>query len=110
MNHSISSRHLLLLKNAPLNVMKLVADKNYTLFFFGNGSQELMAYSLKKYQDYFEYPFVRVSRSCMVNLKYVKKIDISEKKVLMKDGSELRISRRKMPEVLKCVSVNISNT
>lgn len=100
-----SKKHSNLLQNADSVVIKLQADINYTVFFLDDGQKALMAYSLKNYQQYLSYPFVRVNKSCIINLMYLKSIDQKNKKIELKDGSEVQISRRRMEEVLKNISV-----
>lgn len=68
MKNTPSRKPLQLLQDARKQLIKLVADANYTVFHLGDGKSAVMSYSLKNYQNYLNYPFVRVSKSCIVNL------------------------------------------
>lgn len=105
MKNSPSLKHLNLLKDARKQVIKLVADANYTVFHLGDGKSAVMSYSLKNYQNYLNYPFVRVNKSCIVNLRFLENLCTENKRIQLKDGSEIQISRRRFNEVYK----NISN-
>ncbi|MFN3848538.1 MAG: LytTR family transcriptional regulator DNA-binding domain-containing protein [Spirosomataceae bacterium] len=105
MKNSPSRKHLDLLQDARKQVIKLVADANYTVFYLGDGKSAVMSYSLKNYQNYLNYPFVRVSKSCIVNLHFLESFCTENKKIQLKDGSEIRVSRRRFEEVCR----NISN-
>jgi DNA-binding LytR/AlgR family response regulator len=107
MKYKPSIKHKSLLEDASAQIIKIEAKENYTLFFHQNGKTNLMAYTLKNYQEHFDYPFVRVNRSCIVNLFYFSNFCFQNKKLLLTDGSEILISRRRLESVLEKISLNL---
>lgn len=107
MKNKLSRKHETLLKDAPRQIIRLEADTNYTIFYLYSGKRQVMSYSLKNYQEALTYPFVRVNKSCIINLNFFRNIDASSKKILLKDGSEFQISRRRFDEVCKNISIQI---
>ncbi|MCP9749112.1 LytTR family transcriptional regulator DNA-binding domain-containing protein [Lacihabitans sp. CS3-21] len=99
MKNKPRQNHLLLIENAKDDVIKLEAIQNYTKFVFEDGSSRLMAYTLKNYQNSLEFPFVRVSKSCIVNLNFCSDFSPKTKRIWISDGSEIQISRRRLLEV-----------
>ncbi|WP_337042672.1 LytTR family DNA-binding domain-containing protein [Emticicia sp. 17c] len=100
-----SKKQLRLLQNAPKRIIKLVANANYTTFYLSNGKSVLMSYSLKRYQDYLSYPFIRVNKSCIANMFFLENLCPVSKKIKLEDGSEIRISRRRYNTVCKNISL-----
>jgi DNA-binding LytR/AlgR family response regulator len=99
MKNKPRQNHLWLIENAKDEVIKLEAIQNYTKFIFEDGSSRLMSYTLKNYQNSLEFPFVRVSKSCIVNLNFCSDFSPETKKIWISDGSEIQISRRRLIEV-----------
>ncbi|GAB2649681.1 hypothetical protein GCM10027035_49550 [Emticicia sediminis] len=94
-------KHQRLLQTATNEIVRLEGKLNYTSFIFYSGKQELMSYTLAMYTKMLPENFIRVSKSCIVNKRYIKSVDENEKKVVMTDKSELRISRRRWNHVLQ---------
>lgn len=107
MKNRPSRKHETLLKDAPKQIIRLEADTNYTIFYLQDGKTQVMSYSLKNYQEALTYPFIRVNKSCIINLYFFRNIDSATKKILLKDGSEFQISRRRFEEVCKNISIQI---
>lgn len=105
MKNKPSKKHLYLLENAHNQIIKLESDVNYTVFYLNDGKTQLMSYSLKNYQNHFNHPFIRVNKSCIINLSYLQCFSSKCKTIQMNDGSQIRVSRRRFEEVLR----NISN-
>ena len=101
MKHTPSKKHLVILRDKASKIIRIESLKNYTRFVMINGKTEMMAYCLKEYQNYFSFPFVRINRSCIVNLHYFTNIYTLEKKVVLTDGSEVQISRRRLENVIQ---------
>jgi DNA-binding LytR/AlgR family response regulator len=101
-------KHFAIIKNANYQVIRLEGLQNYTKFIFGDGSIKLMSYSLKNYDNSLNFPFIRVSKSCIVNLSFFSKICSENKKINLIDGSEIQISRRRFNEVLKNIETIIT--
>ena len=103
MKNQPHSKHRILLQNAHNQVVRLEGVDNYTKFFLENGDTKLMSYSLKNYQESLSFPFLRVSKSCIVNLHYFSNISTEKKRIHLTDGSEIQISRRRFDDVLKMI-------
>ena len=58
------------------SITHLVAQKNYSLVHFADGSTKLIAYNLKKLEEYLSsnFLFKRVHKSYIVNTNYISKI------------------------------------
>lgn len=78
------------------NVVLLKGDVNYTVFHFLHGKEKMVARSIKFFEKFLEtHGFLRVHRSFMVNPNYIEMYN-SEKEILMMcNGQEANISRRR---------------
>ncbi|MFT6244976.1 MAG: two-component system LytT family response regulator [Salibacteraceae bacterium] len=82
------------------DIVRCTADSNYTIFHFANATQKVTSKTLKNYEQILpKSMFYRVSPSCIVNLKYVKEY-FKGGSVLLKDGTEIEISRRRKEDFL----------
>ena len=79
----------------PKDIVRLEGEGNYTRFFFSNHKPILISHTIKKYEDIlFDFDFLRVHKSHLVNKKFVKQLD-NEGFLLLTDGSHIGVSRRK---------------
>jgi DNA-binding LytR/AlgR family response regulator len=92
-------RHEKIISNANENVVRLEAEINYTYFIFKSGRREVMSYTISKYDSLLKDQFIRISRSCIVNKKFIKAINSNNHVLTLKDGNEKQISRRRWPLV-----------
>ncbi len=85
------------------DILRCESEHNYTTFYFVKDKPLMVSKTLKEYEDLLkEYGFERVHQSHLVNLKHVKSyIKKDSGFILMKDGSEIPISRRKKEQVLE---------
>lgn len=81
----------------------LKADNNYSEMHLLEGTSLLSSRTLKEYEEMLiEDGFFRVSKSNLVNLKYVKRyLKGSGGFVLMQGGTQLEVSRRRKDELLE---------
>ncbi len=88
------------------NIVRCQSMGNYTQFFFTDGSKILITKTLKDYDSLLgEKGFVRVHQSHLVNQNQIKAYVKTEGGYLvLKDGSNVPVSVRKKPEVMKIVS------
>ena len=76
-------------------VVRLEADRNYTKIFFTNGKSFLSSKTLAEYEKLLkDSGFMRVHRSHLINLQHLDRYN-RQGIVLMKDGCEVEVSRRK---------------
>ncbi|MEM6629692.1 MAG: LytTR family DNA-binding domain-containing protein [Bacteroidota bacterium] len=86
------------------DIVRLEADMNYTQFFILNQEKPLVAsLNLGEFEQIFDpyQNFMRVHRSHLVNLNYVRKFIKRDRLIYMEDGSEVRISANFMQDFLK---------
>ena len=84
------------------NIRRLESDSNYTHFFLTTGEKITVPKSLKEYELILPISkFFRTHQSHLVNLSYVKKFMREDGGyVLMDDGSEVLVARRRKEEFI----------
>lgn len=84
------------------DIIRCTGERNYTRFFLTSGEQVLSSYTLKEYEQILEsHNFFRLHQSDIINLKHMKSyIKNDGGYVIMSDGSEVQISRRRKDEFL----------
>jgi two-component system LytT family response regulator len=78
------------------DIIRLQAKEVYTVFHLNGDEKSIISSTnLGKYVEQFRLyrEFVQVHRSHMINLRYVKKYRRGDQTILMKDGSEVGLSR-----------------
>ena len=85
------------------DIIRCVSNVNYTEFYFQNGKKLLVTKTLKDFEDLLcDQGFYRVHQSHLINTKYIKEfIKTDGGYLLMNDGSNVPVSTRKRPEVMK---------
>ena len=85
------------------DIVRCEADNNYTNFFLNSGEKILVTKTLKEYDETLSgLDFVRVHQSHLVNIKFVDRyIKGDGGTIVMADGSEVYVSRRRKEEFLK---------
>jgi two-component system LytT family response regulator len=84
-------------------IIRCEAEHNYTTFYFTTGKPLMISKTIKEYDDMLkDFGFERVHQSHLVNLKQVKSYIKKEGGfLLLNDGSEVPIARRKKDQVLE---------
>jgi DNA-binding LytR/AlgR family response regulator len=81
-------------------IVFLQGDTNYTNFIFKHRRQHTVAYSLKHFEEILRSEgFLRIHRSYLVNSQFIKSTDLRELVVVLMDGRELKVARRRVKEV-----------
>jgi DNA-binding LytR/AlgR family response regulator len=75
-------------------IIKLEGSGNYTLFHLIDGRQILTSKSLVFYEELLSFPFVRVHKSCLVNMHYATQ-RTTPTLLSLSDGSEVHVARRR---------------
>ncbi len=85
------------------DILRCESNVNYTEFHFVNAKKLLVTKTLKDFEDLLsEQGFYRVHQSHLVNTKYIKEfIKTDGGYIIMNDGSNVPVSTRKRPEVIK---------
>ena len=85
------------------DIVRCESTGNYTHFYFTDGSKLLVTKTLKEYDKLLhEHRFVRVHQSHLINTALIQAYVKTEGGYLrMRDGSEVPVSVRKKPEVIR---------
>ncbi|KAA0992360.1 LytR/AlgR family response regulator transcription factor [Dyadobacter aurulentus] len=87
-------------------ILRLEADRNYTLIHLKDRRPFIASKTLKHFEDMLEgFKFVRTHKSHLVNLDHVVRISNSNEFVIMSDGVQIKVSRRKKEEVLRMLHI-----
>lgn len=91
------------------SILYCSADGNYTRFFFVDGSNCLVCRNMKYYEDILPQSlFIRIHRSFIINIHYVEKYIKGEiPSIVMSNGFQIEISRRKKDELLELLDVKL---
>jgi len=84
------------------DIIHCLGDTNYTNIFLNTGQKILSSKSLKVYEELLSpYNFFRIHKSHLINISYLKKyIKGDGGRVVLNDGTELEVSRRKKEDFL----------
>jgi DNA-binding LytR/AlgR family response regulator len=85
-------------------IVRVSSDINYSEFFFSDTPRSIViAKTMGKFIPYLsQYQFIRPCRGHLINMQFIETVSISRHggKILLKDGYEIPISRRRLKEVL----------
>lgn len=86
------------------NIVKLQANGNFTDVFLTDGSKKMICKFLKHFDDLLTVPFVRIHRSFIVNINFVKAYSKSAGGfVTLLDGSEMEVSATYKEQLMKSI-------
>lgn len=90
------------------DIVRCEADNNYTRFFLNSGDVILVTKTLKEYDETLSgMDFIRVHQSHLVNIKFVDRyLKGDGGTIVMADGSEVEVSRRRKEEFLNKMTEN----
>jgi DNA-binding LytR/AlgR family response regulator len=84
-------------------VIRIEADINYCHLILNTGKRIILARTLKAYEKDLSFPFLRVNRSCIINLLFLDSQFLESNKIKLQDGYETNISRRRTEKVSKAI-------
>lgn len=88
---------------APQQIVRLVADRNYTLIYQASGGKLLVSTTLKIIEERLQpYGFVRVTRGDVVNRSFIEKI-WKDGTVQLTDGTQIFPSRRRQKNLVEAI-------
>jgi two-component system LytT family response regulator len=89
------------------NVIRIESNSNYSRIFFTSGPSLLVTKQLKEFEEMLvPYRFCRVHNMHLINLNYVKKYLRGDGgRVVMENGDEIDVSRRKKDDFLKLINL-----
>jgi two-component system LytT family response regulator len=87
----------------PDEIIRCESDSNYTHIFLANGKKITMAKTLKEVEENINgSPFFRIHQSHLVNMNHINKyIKGDNAYVIMKDGTQIGVSRNKKDAFLE---------
>ncbi len=87
------------------DIIRLESSSNYSRIFFTKGNSILVTRQLKDFEEVLlPYRFFRVHNSHLINLNYIRKYIRGEGgRVVMENGDEVDVSRRKKDDFLKLI-------
>ena len=90
------------------DIIRCEADNNYTFFYLNTGEKILVTKTLKEYDETLSgVDFIRVHQSHLVNVKFIDRyIKGDGGSIVMADGSEVEVSRRRKEEFLKRITAS----
>lgn len=90
------------------NIIRCQSDNNYTSFILKTGERILVTKTLKEFEETLSGSnFVRIHQSHLINLNYVERYIKGEGgSVIMSDGSEVEVSRRRKENFLDKMARN----
>ena len=88
------------------NILHIESNSNYSKIYFHNNRTLTVTKLLKDFEDMLvPYHFYRVHNSHLINLNYIQKyLRGNGGRVMMQDGTEIEVARRKKDECLKMIS------
>jgi DNA-binding LytR/AlgR family response regulator len=88
---------------APQQIVRLVADRNYTLIYEASGGKLLVSTTLKIIEERLHpYGFIRVTRGDVVNRSFIEKI-WKDGTVQLTDGTQIHPSRRRQKSLVGAI-------
>jgi two-component system LytT family response regulator len=81
-------------------IVRLKGNGNFTDLYLTNGSKKMVCRFLKHFTEILPYPFMRVHKSHMINMNYVKSFNKGGY-ITLQDESEIEISATYKDEFLK---------
>jgi DNA-binding LytR/AlgR family response regulator len=77
-------------------IVMLRGEANYTVFYLNNGRKIMNSHTLKNFDRLLKTEgFLRVHRAYLVNPAYLSWYDEMNKRIVMKNGMNAQVSRRK---------------
>jgi two-component system, LytTR family, response regulator len=84
------------------NIMRLQGNGNFTDVYLDNGQKKMICRFLKHFSEILSFPFVRVHKSHIINVNFIKSYQKGNGgSVMLTDGTEIDISPTYKEEFLK---------
>jgi len=86
------------------DICYLLADNNCTSLHFNDGSKYLDTKTIKVFEQMLSADdFIRIHKSHIINIRYLKEYSNKENTVLLEDGTELMVSRARLSMLMEKV-------
>lgn len=84
------------------DIMRLQGNGNFTDLFLADGQKKMICRFLKHFSEILSHPFIRVHKSHIVNINYIKSYQKGNGgSIMLTDGSEIDVSPNYKEEFLK---------
>ncbi len=91
------------------DIVRCEAESNYTRFFLQNRRDILVSKTLREFDEMLSpFGFFRVHKSHLINLAYLREYLRGDGAVIMEDGAEIIISRRRKDDFLESLKTFFS--
>lgn len=86
----------------PQDIIRCEGMSNYTKFYFSNHTCITTSQTIKEYEEILlPHQFIRIHKSHLINAKYVKGFNAQSSNIILHDGSQVEVSRRRKKEALE---------
>ncbi len=86
----------------PQDIIRCEGMSNYTKFYFSNHHSITTSKTIKEYEEILiPHNFMRIHKSHLINSDFVSGYSSESSNLVMKDGSQVEVSRRRKKEVLQ---------
>lgn len=88
----------------PAEIIYCEGRNNYTCFFLTRGRKILCSKTLKEFETMLcSHGFLRIHKSLLVNIHFIERYSSAKIAVILKDNTELAVSRRRKEEVINAL-------
>lgn len=93
----------------PKEIIRCEGMSNYTKFYLSNHAPIITSKTIKEYEEILiPHQFVRVHKSHLVNATFVRGYHAQSSNIIMNDGSQVEVSRRRKREALEEIGIKIN--
>ena len=86
----------------PSDIVYCHANGNYTQFFLADGKKVMISKTLKEAEGALDPDiFLRIHKSYIINLQYIKRFHTRDHLLILRDGTELPVSQRRKAQVIR---------
>ncbi len=90
----------------PQDIIRCEGMSNYTKFYFSNHHSITTSKTIKEYEEILiPHNFMRIHKSHLINSDFVSGYSSESSNLVMKDGSQVEVSRRRKKEVLQDLGI-----
>jgi two-component system LytT family response regulator len=88
----------------PAEIIYCEGRNNYTCFFLTRGRKILCSKTLKEFETILcSHGFLRIHKSLLASIKFIERFSSARNVVILKDNTELVVSRRRKDEVVNAL-------
>ncbi len=92
----------------PHDIIRCEGMSNYTKFFISNHPPITTSRTIKEYEEILlPHQFIRVHKSHLINSQYVKGYNAQDSNIIMDDGNQIEVSRRRKRATLEGLGIKI---